>query len=469
MKLRPYQERGVTEIRGEYAKGRRAPLYVLSTGGGKTYTFCYVAQAAAAKGNRVCILVHRKRLLKQASRSLASMGIEHGVIAPGFSATPDDIQVASIQTLMNRIKKHPERHHFDLLIPDEAHHATSSSWRELFTLLPQAKILGVTATPARTDGQGLGVTAGGIFDAMVIGPSMRELIDMGNLVEPVLYAPPGDLDMSGVKVTKGEYEARETEERIGKSKIVGDAIKYYGEMCKGQPAAVFTITVDEAKRVAAKFNEAGYRAVSIDGTMEDDEIDQAILDLETGKVQVLVSCDMVSEGFDLPAIAAAFLLCPTKSIIKYLQQIGRSLRPSPGKDHALIFDHVGNCFVHGLPDEEQDWTLNGKPKRKRGTRVVEPVQAVRQCDGCYAVFKPASHCPKCGKEQFAGGRKISEVDGELEKMNAEKIAAERKKRALRIEIAMATSMDELRQIALREGYATGWAYHKWHARKRKAA
>lgn len=466
MKLRPFQAKAIEEIRAEYAKRLRAVLFVLSTGGGKTFTFCHVAENAAAKGNRVCIIVHRKRLLKQASRALESMGLRHGIIAGGFSENREQIQVASIQTLIGRVRKDPDRYKFDLLIPDEAHHSTSPTFMELFALMPSARILGVTATPARTDGQGLGRHVGGIFDAMVEGPTMRELIAMDYLVQPVCYGPTS-VDMSGVKTVAGDYDQKEAEKRENVPAITGSAVEHYRKHVNGQPAVAFCATVKHAQDVASDFCAAGIRAKAIDGSMEGDEIDAIIRELETGMIQVLTSCDVVSEGFDLPAISAAFLLHKTKSIIKFLQWVGRALRPSPGKTEALIFDHVGNCEIHGLPEEDREWSLDGDKKKQAASSKSQSAPPVRRCETCYHQFSPSiSHCPRCGTFYEVKARKIEQRDGELERLDAEKLAEIRKKKALLVEIATATSLDQLMQIQQRHGYKNGWAYQKWHKTKR---
>lgn len=468
MKLRPYQDKGVGELRAEYATGCRAPLYVLPTGGGKTYTFCFIALGAAAKGKRVCILVHRKPLLTQASKSLSAMGIPHGIIAPGYSQNRELVQVASIQTLIGRVRKDPKRYSFDLLIPDEAHHATSPTFRELFDLMPKAKILGVTATPQRTDGQGLGVNVGGVFDAMVVGPSMRELIDMGNLCEPVVFAPPNDLDMTGVRTSGKDFNAADAEERVNKPSITGSAVEHYRKLCDGLPAVAFCISVAHAEQVAADFRAAGYRAASIDGTTDDDLRDKYMGGLANGEIQVLTSCDTISEGADIPAVACAMLLRPTQSVIMYLQQVGRALRTSKGKTQAIILDHVGNVMRHGLPDEDREWSLEGKTKGKRKAADAEPVAPVRQCETCYHSYPPRLNvCPRCGTPHEAKGRKIEEREGELEKIDAAKLEASRKRKKLRAEIEAADSFEDFQAIGAREGKSYSWAYSQWHRQKER--
>jgi superfamily II DNA or RNA helicase len=228
--LRDYQAKAVNDIRTAYQYGRRAPLFVLPTGGGKTVLFTYIAQNAAERGKRVLILVHRVELLRQTSKALRGFGVRHGLINPQY--TPEytaPVQVASVQTIINRIGKMPFTP--DLIIIDEAHHATASTWRKVINAYPKARLLGVTATPVRSDGTGLGIDAGGMFDTLIEGPSTRALMDMGYLVEPTIYAPKDRLDLSGVRTKMGDYDKKQLGELMDKPRITGDAVAHYKRRC----------------------------------------------------------------------------------------------------------------------------------------------------------------------------------------------------------------------------------------------
>ena len=453
MNLRPYQQQAVDELRGAYAQGARSPLFVLPTGGGKTFTFVYVGQSAVARGNRVLILVHRQELLMQASRSLTAMGVRHGLIARGHVTTGDQVQVASVQTLIRRLGKH--RYHFDLIIVDEAHHAIAGSWRKIIDALPQARVLGVTATPIRSDGKGLR----DVFDTMVTGPTVQQLIDMGHLVRPVVYAPPTQLDLAGVKRRMGDFDQAELGKRVDKPTITGSAVEHYRKLCDRQPAIAFCVSVAHAQHVAADFRSAGYQAKAIDGSMPDAERKQAIEDLGAGRLHVLTSCDIISEGTDIPVVAAAILLRPTQSMGLFIQQVGRALRPAPGKDRAIILDHVGNCMRHGLPQDDRDWSLDGlldAGKRKRENDVAP----VKQCEKCYAVFTPRPVCPVCGHTHEIKEREIKQTEGELQEVDAVTMQRQRKQ-----EIGKARTLEELQEVARKRGYKPGWARFIWNARQ----
>lgn len=455
--LRPYQEVAVNGLRGEYRKGKKRPLLVLPTGGGKTVIFTYITHASAAIGNRVLILVHRAELLEQTSAALTKFGVKHGLITPAY--TPDytqRVQVASIQTL---VKRFHHVHAPDLIVVDEAHHANAGTWKKVLEQYPNAKVLGVTATPVRADGQVLG----DVFDAMVEGNTVRALIDSGYLVEPVIYAP-SQPDLTGVKRRMGDYAPDELAERMDKPAITGDAVAHYRKYADGLPAVAFCVSIKHAQHVAEQFQAAGYRAFCVDGSLDATERRRILDGLGNGSVDVVTSCDIISEGTDIPAIGCAILLRPTQSLGLYIQQVGRALRPSAGKECAIILDHAGNVLKHGLPDEERVWTLDAEEKKKRTKKGDEQTVSVRQCEECYACFKPTTHvCPQCGHVHAVKQRKINEVDGELVAISAEAL----QKQQARKQQGRAQTFEELLKLEKSKGYKSGWAAHVWAARQKK--
>lgn len=454
--LRDYQQALVADIRSAYVQGYKSPLAVLATGGGKTLCFSYIAMTSAAKGKKTLILVHRIELLRQTAEKMRLFGVRTGLISPKY--TPDfhaPVQVAMVQTMVKRTHLY---RHFDLIVVDEAHHVVASTYLNIIKAYPNAYQLGVTATPVRGDGKGLGVHAGGIFDTMVLGPSTRNLIDRGFLVEPSIYAPPTGVDLSGIKITMGDYNKKQLSERLDKRSITGNAVEHYAKHCPGEPAVVFCVSVEHAKHVASEFTQNGYQAYAVDGAMDDYNRDKILSGLGNGSVQVVCSCDIISEGTDIPAIACAILLRPTQSEGLYLQQVGRALRPSKGKDRALILDHVGNVLAHGLPDQDREWSLDGVMKFRRKNEENERVQPIRQCQKCYNVFKahlPA--CPSCGEKVALKGRTIEEQGGELQELTAEqKVAMQLQKKK---EVGRAKTLEELEALAKSRGYKPGWAKH----------
>jgi DNA repair protein RadD len=448
--LRPYQADGVERLRKSFRDGRRAPLFVLPTGGGKTAVFSYIARNSTAKSKRVLILVHRHELLMQASRSLSKLSVPHGLISPKYSQSSEAVQIASVQTVVRRLQQMPAP---DLIVIDEAHHAISSTYRRILDGFPKASVLGVTATPCRTDGAGLGIDSGGVFDDIVIGPSISELIGEQFLVRPEVYAPPIGVDITGVHKKMGDYDRKELGERIDKPRITGCAVAHYQRLCSGLPAIAFCVSVMHAERVAEEFRAVGIKAVRVDGGMRDLARREAIQGLGNGSVDILTSADLIGEGVDIPRVAAAILLRPTQSLALYLQQVGRALRPYEGKSRALILDHVGNCMRHGFPDDDRLWELD--PKRRSGgggfNGNAGPQVQITQCEGCFFVFETGpEYCPKCGILAPQSQRQIDVVDGELKKLSKEEMEAARKQQ--RREIGMAKTLDELIAIGKQRGY-----------------
>jgi superfamily II DNA or RNA helicase len=460
IELRDYQRGMVGSSRAAFARVRRV-LLVLPTGGGKTFTFSWIAQSAVARGGRVLVLVHRQELLMQASRSLDSLGVPHGLIAARFSMNLlQPVQVASVQTLVRRMDAlHWEP---DLIIVDEAHHAVAGSWRKVLDRYSSARVLGVTATPCRADGRGLG----DVFDELVIGPSVRWLMSEGHLTPARVYAPPQVVDLSGVRRQGGDYQRGELGLRMDNRTITGDAVEHYRRICGGLPAIAFCVSVAHAEHVAEQFRAAGFRSESLDGSMDDALRRERIASLADGRLQVLTSCDIVSEGTDIPVVSAAILLRPTMSTGLYLQQVGRVLRPAPGKEHAIVLDHVGNVLRHGLPEEDRDWTLEGTSAR-RGQQVP----AVRQCPKCFTAHSPRPACPTCGHvyQSDPTERVPVTAGGELIELDAARrqLLEQERKRARYREQAQAQTLEQLIELGRQRGYKNpvAWAEHVHRSRQ----
>lgn len=446
IKLRPYQQDAENRLIECYKDGAKAALLVLPTGGGKTVVFSDITAKSRLKGNKVLLLVHREELLKQASKSFKNFGIPHGLIAAGYSpAYYEQVQIASVQTLSERLDKYKATcGEPNFIIIDEAHHAVAGSWGKIIAEFPNAKILGVSATPERLDGQGLGLQVGGVFEQIVIGATVTDLIGLGYLAPPIIYAPPAPSD---------------------KGAIIGDVVAHYRKLAHNVPTAVFCRTVKHAKEVAEQFKEAGYRAACVDGTLSKEERDQMLAGLGNGSLHVVTSCDIISEGTDIPAIGCAILLRKTASLSLYLQQVGRALRVCEGKEHAIILDHVGNSLVHGLPTDEWEWSLLGEKQRKR--KADASIPKVKQCARCYAVYAPTGSgaCPQCSFLPKPKGRKIINEAGELVEVSAEE--ADRKKIERKRNIYDCQTLPELLAFQRANGYKEGWAQAIFVARQRK--
>lgn len=453
--LRHYQQSAIEECRAAYRRGVRGVLFQLPTGGGKTITASTVVHGAAEKGNATWWLTHRRELVSQASQTFHSLGIHHGTVQSGHISDPYAlVQVASIQTIARRLEKLPPP---KLIVFDEAHHIGAKSWVHLFEVFPDAKILGLTATPWRLDGRGLGHW----FTHMVEGPTPRELIDEGSLCEYRLFAP-AIPDLEGIKTAAGDYQQGALAAAMDKPAIVGDAIQHYQKLCAGKRAVVFAAGVANSQAIAAQFRDAGIPAEHVDGSMSTAERDAAVSRFRSGETLILSNADLFGEGFDVPAIEAAILLRPTKSLSLYLQQVGRALRPMPGKSEAIILDHAGNSLVHGLPDDVREWSLDDREKRKKSAPAEV---SVKQCTECFFVYRPAPSCPQCGHRPPVQVRELEQVEGTLEEVK--KIELVQKKR----EQGKADSLDALIQLGHSRGYKNPsfWARRVWASRQAKAA
>lgn len=462
-KLRQYQEDAVIGLRDAFKQGKRAPLLVAPTGAGKTMIFSHITQGAAAKGNRVLILVHRAELLQQTHDALNLLGVKHGLIAANRTPDPTQmVQLASVQTLVRRMDRMQPP---DLIVLDEAHHCAAGSWKKIITRFRAARLIGVTATPERLDGKGLS----DVFDALVLGPEVKTLISGGFLAPPIYYAP-SVLDLTGVGKRMGDFSVSDLEKITNKPSITGCAVDHYGRLASGLPAVVFCASIRHAEEVAAQFCNAGYRFEVIDGTLAPEIRKQRVKDLASGKIQGLTSCDIISEGFDLPVVTVAILLRATQSLGLHLQQVGRVLRAHPDKSQAIILDHVGNCMRHGLAEEPREWSLEGAKARKAKEKS-DPSLRNRQCPACYAVHPVGPSCPQCGHVYVVKTREIERREGELVMIKTEmydrqsKSEREELERALskekRIEQGKAQDLKSLIDLAKLRGYRNpyAWAGH----------
>ena len=458
MDLRPYQIECLNKLRESYRTGHRAPLLVAPTGAGKTIMFCAVAHGRIQRGGRTMILCHRQELVDQIVTALRRFNIEPGVIAAGYETNDSaSVQVASVWTLARRLERTPAP---DFIIVDEAHHATTkTTWGRILNHYPNSLRLGVTATPYRLSGEGLD----DIFDDLVLGPTVLDLMAIGALSRVKTYAP-ADPDMKGIKKTGGDWVKDALSELMDRGTVTGDAITHYKRLCDGRPAIAFCVSVQHAQHVAEQFSAAGYRAASIDGGMDREQRQQTVKDFRDGRIQILTSCEIISEGFDIPGAVAGLLLRPTASLSLHLQQVGRILRPAAGKDVAYILDHAGNTRRHGLCTSDQEWSLAGRERQSRRAGASEPDAGVRVCKSCFAASPGrAVNCGDCGTPFPVKDRAVKQRDGELHEVTADTRRRDRR------EQSAAQSIEQLIAIGRARGFKNpaGWAWHIMKAREKK--
>lgn len=455
MILRDYQQDIFHKTKVSFATGHKAPLVVAPCGAGKTVIFSYFTKQAVANNNDVLILTHREELLEQVSETLENFSVKHSFCSAGRWYDPyDKVHVGSVMTVARRLDRIKPS---TFIIIDEAHHTISqSTWGKVLKHFPNAYCVGVTATPTRLSGEPLDM-----FDDMIIGPSMRNLIDQGYLSDYKIYVP-SKIDLAGVHSRGGDFVKDELEATVDKPSITGCAIAEYKKYAYGKRAIGYCVSIAHAEHVAAQFRNEGIIAVSIDGTIDKGKRKDIIADYRSGKIQVLTNCDLVSEGFDLPAIECGIMLRPTQSLALWIQQSGRALRKMEGKEYAVLLDHAGNAERHGLPDDDREWTLAGRKKqsKKSGEREL----SVRVCPQCFAAQKSGqTECVYCGYEFPIESREVDEVDGELVELERNRV-----RKQLRVEQGRAQTIEELLAIAKQRGYDRRWAYRILNARKAKS-
>jgi superfamily II DNA or RNA helicase len=462
--LRPPQQVMYSQVK-DALRSHTSVLLQSATGTGKTAIGATMCANAHGKGHTVIWLTHRKELLDQTSKTFMRVHLPHTFIASGKHFNPRmRACIATVGTLGKRLTDIPAP---KLLIVDECHHANAVSFGRIIDWAKRggAIIIGLTATPWRLSGEGLK----DYFDHMVRGPEVSWLIEQGYLSEYRAFIPSAP-DMSHIHTVAGDYARDEIEQVMSGKAILRDCVSHYQAKAAGKRAVLFAVSVKHSETIVADFNSAGISAAHIDATTPDGQRRQRIMDFAGGKILVLSNVDLVSEGFDLSAIAgrdvpieAAIQMRPTQSLSLHLQQIGRALRPKP--EPSVLLDLCGNLIRHGLPDTPHDWSLEPREKKRRGEKSAEPTVQVKQCPNCFFAHTPGpAVCPNCGHEYAPTGRQLDEVAGDLQEVSKEQIAQLRKK-----EQASARKLEDLIALAERRGYKNPekWASHIFTARLQK--
>jgi superfamily II DNA or RNA helicase len=467
IQLRPYQLDGERQIRQAFADGFKSVLYVLSTGGGKTYLFASIAFSAMRRAKRVLILCHRIELVDQIIDALKAFDITPQIIAASYQASAGSaraankaVAVASVQTLIRRLDSYAAP---TLIITDEAHHcAGGNSWSQILRKWPEARILGVTATPCRLDSRGLGAH----FDKLILGPSEEELVNRGYLVRTRIFAPPL-VDTSGLfapgHIRAGDCKADEADALVNTPAVTGDAFSEYMKHTPHEQGLVFCTGVQHAENIAKRFRDGGVAAVSLNGGMDKQIRRMAFEDYRRGAIRILTSMDIFSEGVDAPGARVGIMLRPTQSLTLYRQQRGRILRPFPGKEYGTLIDHVQNCEKPGfvlLPGESDNWELTPDFIKKK--KDVKP--GIRVCLKCFAASPAyAKACGECGAVfPIKAREELEHREGELVELTPEELARKRERR----EQGQAT-LQQLRDIERLKHYKPGWADHVYAGRMAK--
>ena len=382
------------------------------------------------------------------SLTLARCGVKHRIISQknvirnanhihmvelgkSFYNPTSHVAVAGVDTLIRRTDDLTNWiPSVRLTIIDEAHHVLKENkWGKACSLFQNSKILGVTATPLRADGKGLGFHNDGLFHELLCGPTMRELIDQRYLSDYRIFAPASDIDISNIPIgSTGDYNLKQLKKAAQVSHIVGDVVEHYMRIAPGKLGVTFATDIETATIIANRYRECGIPAEVVTSKTPDRQRVSIIQRFKKRHILQLVNVDIFGEGFDLPAVEVISMARPTASYGLYTQQFGRALRPLEGKQSAIIIDHVRNIIRHGLPDCEREWSLEARNKRSQSSNDLP---RVRICQHCTAVYRAIlNNCPECGYHYVPSVRSSPEqVDGDLQELSPEALAVLRGNRA----------------------------------------
>lgn len=340
MKLRPYQEEALQAVITSPERGIKRPMVVLPTGMGKTVVFTSIAREM---NQRTLVIAHREELLNQAKRKFQVVwpGVSTGIVQGRKNEVGAKVVVGSVQTLVNekRIKQVGD---FGLIVVDECHHAASESYQKVLKNLGAFEkdgpvTFGVTATPNRGDGLGLD----GTFQEIVYEKDIIYGIENGYLCDLRGVVCRLDVDFKKLKTSGGDIQASSASNLLLAANAPQYAVKAYKEHAPGRKGVVFTPTVKVAEMMADAFTDAGIPSAAVSGDTKPEERKRILEALNTGEIQMVMNCGILTEGFDQPDIGVVMIARPTQSQSLYIQMVGRGARLHPSKDHCVIIDMVG--------------------------------------------------------------------------------------------------------------------------------
>lgn len=418
--LRPYQADAITRV-GIAMRSQRRVVLTIPTGGGKTATAAEVVRRATAKGNRTLWLAHRAELIDQAASTLVTHGLVVGALCASAQTPPNpfaDVQVATVQTLLARNL----RPRANLIVADEAHHYVADQWVTLLQAYPDAFVLGLTATPERSDGRGLGE----LFGSLVVGVSARDLIALNALVPCEVLRPSAYLK-------SGE--------------IAQHPVDAWAQHAGNRLTIVFARSVELANEYTDAFKLRGARVACIHGEMPWVERMLYLESFRRGDIRVLVNVFVLTEGFDAPETSCIILARGCSTAGTFLQMVGRALRPAPGKTDALLLDLRGVSHEFGEPAEDRFFSLDGKGIRRSDSAVYCPV--------CGAAREAGEGCALCGWAPSGEPMKGDTVTNDPLVKFARKRAEGDDDRA--------RTLARWIELAKVKGYKPGWWRHRYTA------
>jgi superfamily II DNA or RNA helicase len=392
------------------------------------------------------------RFLRGDRKKAVPHAVPHGIIQAGMPTRPlEDVQVASIQTLDARAVRgdRMDLPRADLLVIDECHHAPARTYQKIIEAYPDAVLLGLTATPCRGDGRGLG----GIFDTIIECPQVAELIKQKHLVKTRVYAP-AEPNLKGVKVQAGDYVENQLADRMDQPKLIGDIVTHWHKYGERRKTVCFAVNVAHSVHLRDEFIRSGVKAEHIDGGTPKAERDASLARLASGEIDIVTNCMVLTEGWDMPEVGCCILARPTKKMGLYRQMIGRVLRPADGKPDAIILDHSGAVFRHGFAEDRIEWTLDPDlpaQNRKHAKRSEHGGRLV-ECSQCATIRIGGEPCPNCGFLPQRPPKPVPIGDGDLGLVTGGRARLAQYDHATKMQwLGMLTA------VAAERGYKKGWA------------
>lgn len=442
VKLYPYQKELVHKSRRLISKGSKGVLIQSPPGSGKSFVIAKIAKQATDKGNNVLFIVHRRELVEQIKETFELAGVNN-----------DFTTIMTVGKVVNRLDSLPTP---SIVITDETHHSRAATYKKIYNHYENAIRLGFTATPWRMNGKGFT----DIYDSIVHGEQVNWLID-NEFLAPFDYYAPNLTDLEALKKSStGDYTKKSMDDAVSRA-IFGDVVKHYKELAKDKKTILYAHSVEASKELAQTFINNGINAVHADAKTSEIEREKIMNEFKSGDIEVLCNVDLVSEGFNVPDCSCVILVRPTASLVLYLQQSMRALRYQKDKK-ATIIDHVGNFSFHGLPNDEREWTINGRDKKTRKNNT-ENETPIKQCLYCHMInHAKVRFCSGCGEEFPIEDNEMKVIeDAKLEKIDTFKIetnyeSVRFKKEFGSKKVSELETIDDYYLFAKARGYKDAW-------------
>lgn len=468
--IRPDQADIIEQVREAFKSGKKRPLVQFPTGGGKTRIMTEISKMAGVKGNKSILFAPRRELIKQGAADLKSEGMTPSIIMAGYSQIKNsDSYVASFDTVNSRAIRQ------DILVMpdvglghiDEAHLSLTKTRIKIMEMLG-CPVIGWTATPARSDGSGLGA----FYDDMIVGPSPGKLMEMGILVPPKYFGCPADIDWDSLEYNKakGDYTDKSLATLEDKETLIGDVVTNWERLAKDRHTVVFATNIKHSLNLCREFQRKGYKAASIDYSTPEPERASILERVASRDIQILCNVFIASYGLDIPSLDCAVIARPTKNISLYLQTVGRVLRrdwTNPDKIDAYVIDHVNCIHENGFVEDEQPWSLEGSSNIKEAKAAKQKEKKEPKditCEACSNVFRNSRICPACGHQMVKPDEQIPAFEYTLEEIRKRDYGTPEKMNKNTPIEEKESFVRQLNWIASNSGYKKGWVSHKYKER-----